>query len=114
MKSTENIPVKAHESRIREAFRLFFEGATKVLKQESIRLSVGRDPGFAASVSGSLASPGIELSKIFKFYYTDPQGNPDLSLAAARLIVETYGGELIATEESDKVLLRLSLPPGEQ
>jgi signal transduction histidine kinase len=113
-KPLENILVRAHESRIRDAFRLFFEGAAKVLSPESIRLSVGRESGFAATLSGRLASPEIELSKIFKFYYTDPQGNPDLSLAAARLIVETYGGELNAAEESDKVTLRLSLPPGEQ
>ena len=110
----EKISVRAHESRIREAFRLFFEGATKLLTQESARLSISRDPGFAATLSGRLASRAIELSKIFKFYYTDPQGNPDLSLAAARLIVETYGGELNAMEESDKVTLRLSLPPGEE
>ena len=56
----------------------------------------------------------FEATKIFKFYYTDPQGNPDLSLATARLIAETYGGELIASSESDKVSLRLSFPPGEE
>jgi hypothetical protein len=50
------------------------------------------------------------MTKIFKFYYTDALGNPDLSLAAARLIVETYGGELNAAEERDKVVIRLSFP----
>jgi hypothetical protein len=54
------------------------------------------------------------VTKIFKFYYTDPQGNPDLSLATARLIVETYGGEVNATQERDTVTLRLSLPLGDQ
>jgi hypothetical protein len=54
------------------------------------------------------------LDKIFKFYYTDPAGNPDLSLASARLIVETYGGQLNATQERDKVTLRLSLPLGDK
>ena len=53
----------------------------------------------------------LEIEKIFKFYYTDPLGNPDLSLATARLIAETYGGELIAAEERDTVVtLRLSFP----
>ena len=56
----------------------------------------------------------FELSRIFKFYYTDPQGSPDLSLAAARLITETYGGELNATQESDKVAIQLSLPLGDR
>jgi hypothetical protein len=56
----------------------------------------------------------FEITKIFKFYYTDALGNPDLSLAAARLIAETYGGQLNAIQESDKVTLRLTLPPGEE
>ena len=52
----------------------------------------------------------FEPTRIFKFYYTDPHGDPDVSLAAARLIVETYGGELNATCESDNVSLQLTLP----
>jgi hypothetical protein len=66
------------------------------------------------SVSGQPDSADFEVEKIFKFYYTDPAGNPDLSLAAARLIVETYGGELNAVQERDKVTLRLSVPLGDQ
>ena len=55
----------------------------------------------------------MELSKLFKLYYTDGEGNPDLSFATARLIAETYGGELIAVSERDKVTLRLSFPLGD-
>jgi hypothetical protein len=51
---------------------------------------------------------------LFKFYYTDPSGTPDLSLATARLIAETYGGSLTATEKGDTVVLELSLPAGEE
>ena len=40
------------------------------------------------------------------------EGNADLSLAVARLIAETYGGEVSAASERDKVALRLSLPLG--
>ena len=43
-----------------------------------------------------------------------PEGNPDLSLAVARLIAETYGGELDAAEDRDKVSLRLSFPLGDE
>jgi hypothetical protein len=67
---------------------------------------------FTVTIQGSPQTPGLELTKIFKFYYTDPQGNPDLSLAVARLIAETYGGGLNAVEESGKVSLRLSFPLG--
>ena len=106
--------VRGHESRIRQALKLFFEGASRLLAGEG-RSSKARCEGgaFHLTVTGRPASPGLELSKIFKFYYTDPLGNPDLSLAVSRLIAETYGGELnVSEEESDKVSLRLSFPLG--
>ncbi|HEX9500377.1 MAG TPA: histidine kinase dimerization/phospho-acceptor domain-containing protein [Thermoanaerobaculia bacterium] len=107
--------IRAHESRIREALKLFIEGASKVLKPESRKaLAECTDKLLRISVSGQPDSADFEVEKIFKFYYTDPAGNPDLSLAAARLIVETYGGELNAVQERDKVTLRLSLPLGDQ
>ena len=105
--------VTGHESRIREAFKLFFEGAAKVL--EGGQRSASRDGGaYTVTVSGTPVVADFEPTRIFKFYYTDPQGNPDLSLAVARLIAETYGGELNAAEESGKVFLRLSFPLGAQ
>jgi hypothetical protein len=65
-------------------------------------------------MTGRSAIPGLDTARIFKLYYTDPEGNPDLSLAVARLIAETYGGELNAVEDRDKVSLRLSFPLGAQ
>jgi nitrogen fixation/metabolism regulation signal transduction histidine kinase len=103
----------AHESRIRQAFQMFFDGASKVLASEGRLVSLDHDErAFALVVTGQPRATDFELTKIFKFYYTDADGNPDLSLAGARLIAETYGGELNATQESDKVSLRLSFPPG--
>jgi nitrogen fixation/metabolism regulation signal transduction histidine kinase len=105
--------VTAHETRIREAVKLFFEGASKALAGDDRRSS--RDDGrYTVTVTGTPAAEDFEPTRIFKFYYTDPQGNPDLSLAVARLIAETYGGELYAAEESGKVSLRLSFPLGAQ
>lgn len=113
--TAEAANVPAHEARIRQAFRLFFEGAAKVLKSQGRQMSVERTgKQFTVAVAGTPDGADFENSRIFKFYYTDPKGNPDVALAAARLIVETYGGELNATEESDKVWLRLSLPLGEE
>jgi nitrogen fixation/metabolism regulation signal transduction histidine kinase len=105
----------AHESRIRQAFKMFFEGVSNVLVPEGriarVRTIDGR---FEVSVTGTPTAADFELTRIFKFYYTDAAGNPELSLAAARLIAETYGGELIAAQESDKVSLRLAFPLGEK
>lgn len=105
--------VRGHESRIREAFKLFFDGAARVLSQRSTKTNSGNGR-FEVIVEGIPQAKDFELTKIFKFYYTDPDGNPDLSLAASRLIAETYGGELLAGEEHDKVWLRLSFPLGER
>jgi nitrogen fixation/metabolism regulation signal transduction histidine kinase len=103
--------VHGHDSRIRQAFKMFFEGASHVLMEDGRRATVERAPGrFAVAVTGNPASNDFEVTKIFKFYYTDALGNADLSLAAARLIAETYGGELNAVEDRDKVSIRLSFP----
>ncbi len=103
--------LNAHEERMQQAFRMFFEGASSVLRDEERAAVVEKSPrSFSVSMTGRPAADDFEASKIFKFYYTDALGNADLSLAAARLIAETYGGELIAVDERDKVSLRLSFP----
>jgi len=105
--------VFGHEARIRQAYKLFFEGASKAIGERSVAAALD-GTHFTVTLAGSPAAPDFELTKLFKFYYTDADGNPDLSLAVARLIAETYGGELYAAMERDKVVLRLSLPLGAQ
>ncbi|HEY2094379.1 MAG TPA: histidine kinase dimerization/phospho-acceptor domain-containing protein [Thermoanaerobaculia bacterium] len=102
--------IRAHDARIRQAFKMFFEGLAAVLRPEDRRIEVSRNRDFAVTATGSAVATDFNVSKIFKFYYTDPNGNPDLSLATARLIVETYGGELSAADDRDKVVIRIALP----
>jgi nitrogen fixation/metabolism regulation signal transduction histidine kinase len=107
--------VLAHEARIRQACRLFFEGASKLLRDAERSATVSSDAGcYAVTITGRPREDELELTKVFKFYYTDPEGNPDLALAVARLIAETYGGELAAADDRDRdnVILRLSFPLG--
>jgi nitrogen fixation/metabolism regulation signal transduction histidine kinase len=107
----ESFKVRGHDSRIRQALKMFFEGAAHVLDEIGRSASVERELNrFTVAVTGKPSSPDFEITKIFKFYYTDALGNADLSLAAARLIAETYGGELNALDERDKVSIRLSFP----
>jgi len=107
--------VMAHQSRIREALKLFADGAAHVLSEEGRTSTTTRGSGrFEVTIQGLPQAEDFEVTKIFKFYYSDPAGNPDLSLATARLIAETYGGELSARLEHDKVLLRLTFPLGEK
>ncbi|MDQ3280319.1 MAG: hypothetical protein M3Q69_02800 [Acidobacteriota bacterium] len=105
--------VPAHEARIRQACKLFFEGAAKFFAGEAHTATVSRDTHtYTIAMSGSPHPADVEPARLFKFYYSDADGNPDLSLAVARLIAETYGGELNASVERDKVSLRLSFPLG--
>ncbi len=105
--------VTAHEPRIRQAVRLFFESAAKLFIEVNSAAGVDADARrYVVTIEGKPVSADFEPTKIFKFYYTDPDGNPDLSLAVARLITETYGGEINAVEDRDKVSLRLSFPLG--
>jgi signal transduction histidine kinase len=104
--------VVCHEPRIRQGFQLFFEAAAKLFSKGA-EAAIAIDPScFAVSVAGAPAAPDFEMTRIFKFYHTDSEGNADLSLAVARLIAETYGGELNAIQDRDNVVLRLSLPLG--
>jgi signal transduction histidine kinase len=106
--------VHGHEPRIRQAFQLLFDGAARILQPEGRRADVIRNSHFRLTISGRPVGEDFELTKIFKFYYTDPLGNPDLSLAAARLIAETYGGELTGSEEAGRISIGMSLPLGEE
>jgi signal transduction histidine kinase len=105
---SEPFLIRAHEARIRQALKMFFEGLAGVIGADR-QIEVSRGADFVVVVTGTAVATDLDVSKFFKFYYTDPNGNPDLSLATARLIVETYGGELSA-EDGDKVMIRMVLP----
>jgi len=105
----------AHETRIRQAGKLFFEGASRLFREEDRRAIVSRDAShYEINAVGRLRPEDVELTRIFKFYHSGADGAPDLSLAVARLIAETYGGELSAAEDRDTVALRLAFPLGER
>jgi hypothetical protein len=104
----------AHESRIRQAGKLFFEGASRLLQEKERRAVASRDAShYEIKTEGQLRSGDAELTRVFKFYHSSDAGTPDLALAVARLIAETYGGELSAAEDRDTVALRLTFPLGE-
>lgn len=106
-----NASVSAHEARIRQLYKLFFEGASRVFGDRQAEAATDASR-FTVTIPGRPDDPDFEVTKVFKFYYSDAEGVPDLSLAVARLIAETYGGEINAAQERDKVVLSLSLPLG--
>lgn len=109
------LPALVHPERIQQMFRLFFAGVVKAIAPETARASAeSADRRLSVVVDGRLRDEALEPSKTFKFYYSDAEGNSELSLATARLIIETYGGEISAESEHGRVSFRLSLPLGEK
>lgn len=109
------VRLRCHQSRLSEACRLLAEGASKLFVRGSVVISERlAEEKYLLHISGHIVSPDAEIGKIFKFYYTDPSGSPELSFATARLILETYGGTLEAAAEGDRLMVELTLPLGEQ
>lgn len=106
--------VRAHESRMRQALTMFFDGASRAIGHDRTASAAIRDDRFEIAIAGKPADDSFDAAKIFKLYYTDASGSPDISLASARLIAETYGGDLSVMEDRGKVMLRLSIPLGDK
>lgn len=103
--------VFAHASRIETLSKLFFEGTSRLVDLSMSRISSSVAGGrMMVRVEGALRSQEAELAKVFKFYYTDPSGAPDLSLATSRLIAETYGGRVTAEQQDEIARIELILP----
>src|SRR5204862_476838 len=63
--------VMAHQSRIREALKLFSDGAAHVLLEEGRRMTTTRGSGrFEVTIQGLPQTKDFELTKVFKFYYS--------------------------------------------
>jgi len=104
-------PVFAHASRIETLSKLFFEGTSHLIDLSTAQISSSvRERSMMVRIEGPLRSQEAELAKVFKFYYTDPSGAPDLSLATSRLIAETYGGGVTAEQQDEIAVIELILP----
>jgi signal transduction histidine kinase len=111
---SHQLKVAVHESRLSEACRLLADGAAKMFDPQQIVVACEVSEGVTRiTMSAPKASEEIELGKIFKFYYTDPSGSPELSLATARVIFETYGCSLDAREQGETLSIELAVPIGE-
>lgn len=109
------VELLAHESRWREAARLLSESLPKIFESGTVVFKEDvSSTTYRLFAEGRPIVSDSDLGKLFKFYYTDPSGNPDLAMATARLIVETYGGSLDIREEQDRAVLELMLAVGDQ
>lgn len=111
----ESVALAGHRGRLKELFRLLSEGARKIFEPDTLLVTESVSPeSYHLTVAGKLTISEADVGKIFKFYYTDASGSPDLSLATARLITETCGGTLDLVEDLPSARFELSLPLGER
>jgi phospho-acceptor domain-containing protein len=105
--------VFAHPSRIRDLLGLLIEGGAKIFSPPSVVVTPrSNEATYHLRVEGAPSIAETDFGKLFKFYYTDTSGNPELALATARLIAETYGGSLTLWDENNgsRLVLELQLP----
>lgn len=111
-----NARVLMHASRLQDLMKLLVDGVGKIFSPGSVVLTASTDGSdYHLRVEGESSSQETDFGKVFKFYYTDPSGNPDIAFATARLIAETYGGNLTLWDENGKrLVLDLRLPTAGQ
>jgi hypothetical protein len=105
--------VFAHPSRIRDLLSLLIEGGGKIFSPSTVVVVPhSNESSYQLRVEGAPSIAETDFGKLFKFYYTDTSGNPELTLATARLIAETYGGSLTLWDENNgsRLVLELQLP----
>jgi len=114
--SGDAVKVQFHRSRLVDLLKLMVEGASRLFSSQPVVLSTSSDAThFQVRIEGEGPSSESDFGKVFKFYYTDPSGTPDIALATARLIAETYGGTLTLWDENGKrLVLDLRLPIADQ
>lgn len=115
LEASEPFRVLFHPERGAELVRLLQVGTTKIFAGvPAVTVDRSTSGLFRFRISGVPVSDSLELGKVFKFYYTDESGNPEISLATARLIAESYGGGLDAREAAGEIVLELVLPAGDR
>lgn len=112
---TSGIRVRIHQDRLQVLSQNLYDGIRALLVPETVSAAVSSGEGrWLLSVTGRMRREDEELSKVFKFYYTDVSGSPELGLATARLISETYGGSLNAAASEGGLTVTLALPAGDE
>jgi hypothetical protein len=112
--SEEPYLVRLHADRGGDLVRLLAVGCSKIFKgSPAVTVNRSESGSLRVRVSGAPLGEALEIGKLFKFYYTDESGNPEISLATARLIAESYGGSLDASAAESEMFVELVLPAGD-
>lgn len=102
--------VTVHRSRLVKTGTLLAEGLASIIVCAETRVACSVENGtLRIRAEGPLRDGTAEVAKLFKFYYTNPSGEPNTALAAARLLLETMGGSLDALAADESVIFEIEL-----
>ncbi|MFN2238381.1 MAG: histidine kinase dimerization/phospho-acceptor domain-containing protein [Thermoanaerobaculia bacterium] len=106
-------PAVIHENRARSLFGFLAVGCGKIFRTPP-RVVVETGAQTVVRFEGAPQEDGIDTARLFKLYYSDADGSPEISMATARMIADCYGGELEARPDGDNFKVELRLPSGDQ
>lgn len=99
-----------YSSRLDKAAGLLARGVATVIDPEQSEVEcLVQDHILTVRIEGPLRDETAEIGKLFKFYYTDPSGEPNLLLASAQLLLESMGGSIDMQISKGIVQFRIEL-----
>ncbi len=104
VKHSELCELMVYSSRLDKAAKQFAIGLAGVIEpSKSIADCTVEEGLLTLEIEGPLRDETAEIGKLFKFYYTDPSGEPNLQMASARLLIESMGG-LVEMQVSEEIV----------
>lgn len=102
--------LSVYSSRLEKAAKMLASGLETVIDAEQSKVECLVEGGrLTLRVEGRLRDERVEIGKLFKFYYTDPSGEPNLRLAMAQLLLESMGGSIDMQISEEIVQFRIEL-----
>lgn len=102
--------IGAYRSRLEKVGTLIAEGLASIIVCAEARVECSVEKGkLRIRAEGPLCDETAEVGKLFKFYYTNPSGEPNTALASARLLLETMGGTIEMVHEDGSVRFEIEL-----
>lgn len=107
---TDACELTVYASRLDKAATMLARGIASIIDAEAATVQCRMDQGrLTIRVEGPNKDETADIGKLFKFYYTDPSGEPNLMLASARLLFESMGGSVDMQVSEGIVQFRIEL-----
>lgn len=107
---SEACELTVYSTRLDRAATVLARGVAGIIEAEAATVKCQMNAGrLTISIEGPNKDETADIGKLFKFYYTDPSGEPNLMLASARLLLESMGGSVDMQISEGIVQFRIEL-----